>query len=302
LIQGDVNNGYVDIDIASFTGVQKNPGGSFYAADYDASTDNIVLASGLSGSTQDYTFVNAITGAATPGLNLARQVTQRAAVKCEPRGSTRTGFCYYGFGNLTDGRVVIANGRNVVETVTLPDASLGRVPTQFVIVGDTLVVKTLSPSGTLDVIHRLNLAVTPRTWQAPITLPIKANGIDVRGNTVYVAGFTNSFAFKVVTADVVTGLVQDLNLTLGSAGDVAVSVDTMFVSGLDTVKAYRLSDNSFLGDIAFTGAQKLVYYNGYVFVSNSLGSVGKVNSVTRVKEAEFSVPQMRAGDLVVIAP
>ena len=302
LIQGNLSNGYVDIDLSTFTGVQKNPGGSFYGADYDASTNNIVLSSAFSGSTQPYSFVSAVNGTVSAGLNLPQQGAQVAPVKCEPSNSVRPGLCYYGFGNNFDGRITVGLGRNVVETVTLPDAALGRIPTQLAIISNTLVVKTLSPAGTTDVLHTLNLGVTPRTWGTPIVLLIKANGIDIKGNNVYVAGFTTQFVFKVVRVDITTGAVQDLNWSLPASQDVALSEDTMFVSVGDRVKAYRLSDNTLLGDTLLPGAEKLVYFGGNLYVSNPAGNLYKMDTVTRLKVNEMSIPLMKSGDLVIIAP
>ncbi len=303
LIQGDSNNGYVDINLDTFTGVQKNPGGSFYGADYDEVSGNIVLSSALPGSTQTYTFVNFNSGAVSAGLNLSAQSAPRTPVKCEVKSSPRAGLCYYGFGLNNDGRVVVANGRNVVETVTLPDAvSSNRVPRQFALVGSTLVVSTISNFGVLDVVHRLDVSKTPRVWLAPITLPVKVTGIAVKGNNLYVSGLTSTGIFKMLIVETISGNVQDSNLSFDYAGGIALSEDTLFFSALGKVRAYKLSDLSLLGEITLPGNEKIVYYGGYLYVSNTNGTLYKVDAVTRTKVAELAVPRMGTGELVVVAP
>ena len=308
LIQGDSNNGYIDINLNTFAGVQKNPGGSFYGADYDEASGNIVLSGLVGGPSLDkaYLFVNPITGATSSGLNLPYQSASRTPLKCEAKSSTRAGICYYGFGFSGDGRVVIAQGRNVVETVTLPDANLNRAPRQFAQVGSTLVMSTISPFGTLDVIHRLDVSKTPRVWMAPITLPIKVTGIATKGNNLYLSGFTLTTVFKLLVVDIVSGNVKDSNLSFDYTAGIALSEDTLFFSALGKVTAYKLSDYSFLWEILLPITDKIVYFRGLLYVSNSQGNSNgalyKVDAITRVKVAELAVNRIGTGELVIIDP
>lgn len=214
-----------------------------------------------------------------------------------PVACASTGTCYYGFGNISDGRVLVVKNGQITKTVFLPDVASYKVPVRMVIKGNILYILSLGETGKPSSINRFDMQ-TETFLNPPIDVGADAFGMAVGDSFIAVSVWRATFGKDILLFDRITGakLPQELTVPGDEIGFNAEGLTTngielyaAAVTGLSKFSLTTFTQVAFLSTTSY--AWEITYGNNHVYVSVPfLNKIYELDPATLAVVREFSKP------------